>query len=764
MLAAARAAHEVFSKHVDGLVDRLLDTLFRYAESKLGSDEQRRTLSAYSAIYENRSAFLKRLDQAMQSRLQQSVEDFLNNRLTSPGTQTSAPVERLSLIDTGEVDRQVIASSLGNRAENDCAEAFEELRARLASVAGLSELSPGSNPFRGELMVYAVDEAWRDTKPEALPQLLLVERLTVAVLGDLSDYAQAVNSVLAQAGYEPVSALGTYAASGRNPVRQAAAEPLPAASMAPAAPPAPRHQAGLFRRIAEAMARQFSMGRGDAVGPSGAPQPSETRAVPAAAPQAVPNGVDPTVWQVRQQAFERLVPSVAAGSPLSALSALQRAQVEQPADFGQALAVHPLLDESGDALDSNYMDPLSAVDVVLRSPLNFVNVVRSIAQTPIGQNADPVNATVIELVARLFDFVFEDKNLPDAIKVLLSRLQIPVLKAAMLDTEFFERDDHPARQLVNALANAGIGWDEADGRDDPLFVLIEKTVARVLEEFAEDLALFEQLTHEVNDYVEQIERETLEAAAPQLEVVQTQAIREEDLQLACKKARLAVEDRLRESKTAPFVADFLRLTWADYLGELLTDQVPTDEPLKNALDTADDLLWSVEPKRVPEERRHLLIKIPPLERQLRSGMGRVSMPAFEQQEFLIALDDRWAGAVIGEPIHVLKELPPPEADPEPDAAALLILDLRIGAIIEITKDDGSRHCYKLGWISEGRTRYLLTNRLNSAPLIVTGEHLAERLRTEHMRIIDRGSLVDRAMNSILTALEEVRYPDPQVAL
>ena len=778
MTAAARAAEGVFASMTEGIVDRLLDTLFKHAESKLGSDDQRKTLSAYSAIYENRSAFSKAMIRQIRSRLQVAIDDFLDNRLTRPGVQTTPKTNELSLVGTDEMERQVLSGSVGARAENDCFEAYHELNGRLATVAGLLEITSSSNPFRPEILVVTIDEAWHELRPDFSDALLMLQRLSPAVLGDLGPYVAAVNKVLADAGYEPtrhtgfVNVGGSRSGSGAGApnAANAATQTTPGVGAQAAEP---QRRVGMFKRIVEALSRQM----GAAPAPEAAAQPPAT--APAEFSDTLPLGALPGTGtlpdaeelavqmiarQAAAQALASIVPPSAYAQPVGALSALQRAQFEQPTVFGKALNVQPIVADDGAEIASNYMDPLSPVDVALRTPLRFVNVIRSIADSKIGQQASQVDSMVIELVARLFDFVFEDDNLPDAIKVLLSRMQIPVLKAAMLDTEFFERENHPARRLVNGLANAGLGWEEEDGREDPLFQLIERTVQRVIEEFEEDLSLFDRLSDDVDSFVHRIESESTAAAASEVVPARDEAILEEERQLAMRNARRAVEERLREARTLPFVAYFLRNAWAEYIGDLLAVDEEDETPLRNALDTADDLIWSVEPKPTPDDRRKLLIKIPYLEQQLRSGMTRVAMTPEDSGNFLSMLDHRWAGAVIGEPIDVVEEVPEPQPEAEPDEQLQQIYDLRPGAILEMTKDDGARLCYKLGWISQGRSRYLLTNRLNSAPLIVTAEHLAGRLASGKMRIIDHGPLMDRAMNSILTALEEVRYPDAQAVL
>src|SRR5207244_8171994 len=131
-------------------------------------------------------------------------------------------------------------------------------------------------------------------------------------------------------------------------------------------------------------------------------------------------------------------------------------------------------------------------------PQGTHNVLRDLQESPIGARANQLEAMTIELVAMLFDFIFETKDLPDSVKALIGRLQIPVLKAAMLDGAFFSKKSHPSRQLVNALARAGIGWSPTMGQDDPLYRKIETLVHRVLDELTDDIGLFDEL-HKAHD-------------------------------------------------------------------------------------------------------------------------------------------------------------------------------------------------------------------------------------------------------------------------
>ena len=82
---------------------------------------------------------------------------------------------------------------------------------------------------------------------------------------------------------------------------------------------------------------------------------------------------------------------------------------------------------------------------------------------PASRALGNMDEDVIDMVSMLFDFILDDRNLPDAMKALLSRLQIPMIKLAIVDRAFFGKKNHPARRLLNNLAKAGTGWiDDGD--------------------------------------------------------------------------------------------------------------------------------------------------------------------------------------------------------------------------------------------------------------------------------------------------------------
>lgn len=77
-----------------------------------------------------------------------------------------------------------------------------------------------------------------------------------------------------------------------------------------------------------------------------------------------------------------------------------------------------------------------------------------------------------------------------------------------------------------------------------------------------------------------------------------------------------------------------------------------------------------------------------------------------------------------------------------------------GTWVEFAAADGAAATRaRLTWISPNKGVYLFTNPFAAdAALSISPEALAEQLRTGAAKIIDDGSLVDRAVSSILSEL------------
>jgi len=419
----------------------------------------------------------------------------------------------------------------------------------------------------------------------------------------------------------------------------------------------------------------------------------------------------------------------------------------------------------------------------------FANVVKRIKAAPQSATLGTVDAMTIDIVAMLFDSIFEDRHLPDAAKALLARLQIPTLKVALLDRTFFSSRSHPARRLLDLVAEAAMGLPAAASGEEPALKLIAEVVERVVRDFETDLALFESLAARVAAFIEEQRRAETQIVERSARVVEERE-REEMARLT---AEGEVVRRLAAHAWVPTpVRGMLEDTWSRALASVHRVE-GEGSPLWNALLwTMDELLWSVEPKVNPEDRKRLITMLPGMIRELHDGMDRGGEAAEKRDAFFGELVDCHAQAVKAglRGLAALPESPPPVATSEAAIERAMIpagdirveeirlraprgpaavrnvftrtgiwTNLRRGTWVEFRNTEGAATRARLTWISPNKGVYLFTNPLAAtAAVSISPDALAEQMRLGDAHILDDAPLVDRAVDSVLASLRRGEAP------
>jgi hypothetical protein len=413
----------------------------------------------------------------------------------------------------------------------------------------------------------------------------------------------------------------------------------------------------------------------------------------------------------------------------------------------------------------------------------LVNVVRSIKAAPQSASLGTVDAMTIDIVAMLFDYIFEDRHIPATVKALLGRLQIPVLKVALLDKTFFSAKSHPARRLIDLLAESAIGLDESNAAEAAVLVLIEGVVQSVLTEFDTDLALFEKLVARVEAFIE--ERKTAESS-----VVERSARLIEERERS-EIARVVAEDEVaRRLELRAWVAqpvrEMLSDAWVRALAQVQSAEGEGSPAWQALLQTMDDLLWSIEPKAASEDRKRLVTMLPAMLRSLEAGLERAAVGEAERDAFMGALVDCHAAAVKSglRGMAALPEIPQPEVREDASLAREMVpagdiqvseirlktprgkapirnvftrtgiwTNLQRGTWVEFAGCAEPAMRARLTWISPNKGVYLFTNPLSSAAAVsISPEALAEQMRLGEARMLDDAPLVGRAVDSMLANL------------
>ncbi|MBL4712309.1 MAG: DUF1631 family protein [Gammaproteobacteria bacterium] len=132
-------------------------------------------------------------------------------------------------------------------------------------------------------------------------------------------------------------------------------------------------------------------------------------------------------------------------------------------------------------------------------------VLAEIAKTSGGAVTKRINQIAektIDFIELIFDAIIEDEDISDTIKTLLLRMQIPIIKASMADQEFFIYDNHPARVLLDTIADIGVGITD---HTDEIYQHLDKVISTILGEYDLTTETFQNALDNLNDIIEEQE-------------------------------------------------------------------------------------------------------------------------------------------------------------------------------------------------------------------------------------------------------------------
>lgn len=444
-------------------------------------------------------------------------------------------------------------------------------------------------------------------------------------------------------------------------------------------------------------------------------------------------------------------------------------------------------------------------DIDVRFQLDSL-LTRASAKSGRSRVVGQVDDDVINLVSMLFEFILDDRSLPDSLKALIGRLQIPMLKVAVLDKTFFSRGSHPARRLLNEIASAAMGWSEQDDlQRDVLYQRIEQVVLRLLNDFVDDPGIFSDLLSDFLTYTgdERRRSELLEQRTRDAEEGRAKA------ELARQQVEQALNERLLGRTLPEVVVRLLQEAWSKVMLLTCLKHGAESEEWRATLATMDDLIWSVEPHEAPEARMRLLELVPGLLKSLREGLTSAAFDPFSTSEFFSQLESLHVQAFqrfkrpepepvvadIAEPdapiaadaalvvdlpeleleaaaeapamVEVVEEIillapgesraPEPEASlPEGDEALDQVDNLRVGSWVEFQEDEDHKVRCKLAAIIKPTGKYIFVNRTGMKVLEKTRMGLAVEFRRGAIRLLDDALLFDRALESVIGNLRKLK--------
>ncbi|UOD29760.1 DUF1631 family protein [Massilia violaceinigra] len=698
--------------------------------------------------------------------------------LAPPPKKTVAALPAtLELVPYEEMDSRVAFDAISRPFEMQYATQIATLNVRLGFLLEREVLRISQNPFRPEMFLSALHQAWREFEPDSDAHSLILPMLRPALLFDFAPMYDALCDLLINKNVQPGSVDAFKIKKTESAV---AAKKARASSQAELA----KQLRQFLSDEEQAPAASFDIPMIPDL-PAMAPSGGGWRPSGAAAFQSAPGGASaeasvPAPWQGGPPAH-----GGAAGQGVHAAPGFAAPQFAggggiaaggfgQPGEAGQVLVPASLLEvlkgfqgfQGG--LPAQFGN--SAPTPVEAQTGNVFYLPRLKESIPKGTLSRGDEST-IDLLSKIFETVFLDPNIPKDSRDLIQSLQIPVLKAALADKNFFFEETHPARRMIDLMSTMGL--EQRSGPDDPLFQVMQRSVERVgreQDDGGEPAAVFSEVVAELEETIKAEEH----AAASAIAAPIADALRKEKVTAATRSARTAVAARVGSGQVVAMLETFLEKKWTSVM--TVAYSVEDDKPgaVGNATKTMDELIWSVKPKITHEQRRDLIGKLPSLLATLNKWLDVIKWQDADRIQFFADLAECHA-SIVRAPLDITPErqleiavevaqqdamrrldkeneaLAAAEeaAHAELDDAELGVDALERNMWIEFTDPDGSIRKVKLAWISPLRTLYIFSTGARQEAFSLSSDKLIEAYRAQRVRVMTVEGVVSRALSQAM---------------
>jgi hypothetical protein len=745
LLAIARAAAlpplaQAFGKVLAGFDDALFDRAEKAGASQVvfldGMRELRRRSDEIATRFE--------------ASLQLAWSAFDNGAPLSAESLLAGQNEGgLSLVPEHVLESRLAVRNFATVLLRDWKQVLARIDHRLAWCAGIAPLDPDTNPIGPEHIGVAVHEAFYtcDLAPEVrLVLFKLCEREFAAGIGKLYE---TVDERLAQAGAAPEVSAPRRAAPPRQAAQMAADEDGTAGD---------GHAPMWAQRFSERWSQRRSSMAGHEAAHAVAGGFSDESAY-GDRQHMVLEALHELLAQTRQT--REGAPGGAAASNAAAGGGQQRSLNQR-----EMMSVLSLLQATPSAtLRAAVGEDGESLAQRLKSEV--LSGATRLGVDPSQARLDPQDEDAIDLVGMLFDVMLDERDLEGRSRELIGRLVVPFVKVAMLDRRMFVQKTHPARKLLNSLAEACEGNAGESQAERALMGKVEEITERLTAEFNENLAIFLTLEEEFREFLVQHRR--------RIEIAERRAAEtqrgQEKLEVARNRAVAELDKRVAGVALPKAIEDFLHQPWNHHLTLTLLREGDEGEGVSEALKLADDLL-----EEVAQARRHIVGKpwLQACQPSLRKVFASVGMHGDGSTAAIDALHDTLQAIAEARPEleRALPELPqvalpaPPvqeapaiefgsatRAEDFDDADAERFRRMEIGTWLDFIDKDGKLQAGKLSWVSPISSRLLFVNRRGIRFCVASPEELAVMVRLGRLRThVDDGAF-DSAMQGVIDRLE-----------
>lgn len=694
------------------------DALFDLAEKAENNAAQMHYFDGMREVRKRRPA----VERNYLARISRELAEVASAQRPAPAEPAPSGSIELSLVADNELEESLAITSMIGKNESRLARDLFAVNQRLSVICGGLKIDDASNPVGPAALAQAFRLAMRELSADMRVKLIIYKLFDRYVLSALEELYQEINAELVRAGVLPqlrhsVGSGSTKAASSQPAQHTGDTEVVDS------------DENDVSGDLLQTLRVLFSARR------------DQGGHVPMATGAAIS------------------VPT--ANELLGALSVLQSQVV------------------GNGAISSQGLDPASLGLEIAQLKEHLLGQIGALRGERPNQVAT-IDEDTIDLVSMLFEFILEDRNLPAEMQVLLARLQIPYLKAAILDRRLFAHRQHPARRLLDGLAELAKGWSSESDRDHRVHDKVKSIVEQLLQDFDDDMSIFERLSNDLLGFQE-LSRKRAELAEQR--VAESTRGRER-LEQARRRAAREILDRIGSRTLPPLIHGVLARAWANHLVLTILRQGEDSAEFAEALRFINEFIASTAPVRDAEGRRTLRQMLPGIERALRRGLANVAFQEDDIERLLGQLHTYYrqqlgetveavpaeeaAPLPIPESIQPIIETEAPAIAAEDEALAAppvetpeleQVIALKPGTWLEFCSTEGAPERAKLSWISPMSGRYLFVNRRGLKVGDYAPQELAAALAAGSASVLDSEPLFDRALDAIVGRLSQATPTD-----
>ncbi len=521
--------------------DKLDDALFDLAEKAENNEKQNHYFEAMREVRKKKETMVRKFSENVQlvfKKFKQGKFDYFETE-----TNKNDQEEHLSLVDERELDQKLATTNLIDKANTYLHQHLFALEKRFTLLAGGIEIKTKQIPISPDIIVDSFAATFENLNIDDTMFIIMLKLFERSLIPNLVKPYQDINQLLIDAGILPnlkfrIANRGgqnsSYTAPTQNPNEELVEQLVPVEQPIENQALVPDAQ---YQAIASALSQRHGQSTDSEVSAGG---------------QTTMNNMSMFDASIVSNALSIL--------QVEELNNLNSSQVSlSPTEIKNALLARLNdLDKEGENKKVNQQDE-----------------------------------DTIDLVGMLFQFLVDDRNLPDRIQALLAKLQIPYLHLALKDRKLFSNKDDNARKLLDIIAKASIGWTEEGDKRGKFINKIEEIVQKVLEtdhdemDFPSLITSFQEFEEKNTKRTQVIEKRTSEKALGQERIIK-----------AKEQTAAILESKIKKHSLPKLVTELLLTPWANVL--ILAHLRHQNEPEKinNFIKFVDKLIYvSVEKKK-----------------------------------------------------------------------------------------------------------------------------------------------------------------------